>query len=167
MLTIRSIKESDAEGFLSLCRQLDQETQLMLLEPDERQTTLEEQREHIRAILGSSNQNIFVAENDGQLVGYLAASGGSFRRNRHSAYIVIGILQAFTGRGLGTRLFAELERWAQAHKIHRLELTVMTHNERAIRLYKKAGFEVEGVRKHSLWVNGAYVDEYYMAKLLP
>jgi RimJ/RimL family protein N-acetyltransferase len=28
------------------------------------------------------------------------------------------------------------------------------------------GFEVEGVKKHSLFVNGEYVDEYYMAKYI-
>ena len=27
-----------------------------------------------------------------------------------------------------------------------LELTVMAHNERAIRLYKKMGFEIEGIK---------------------
>ena len=42
----------------------------------------------------------------------------------------------------------------------------MVHNERAIRLYKKMGFEIEGTKKHSLFVNGQYVDEYYMAKIL-
>jgi hypothetical protein len=28
------------------------------------------------------------------------------------------------------------------------------------------GFEIEGVKKHSLLVDGAFVDEYYMGKLL-
>jgi len=28
------------------------------------------------------------------------------------------------------------------------------------------GFEKEGIKKDSLLVNGEYVDEYYMAKLL-
>jgi RimJ/RimL family protein N-acetyltransferase len=42
----------------------------------------------------------------------------------------------------------------------------MAHNERAIRLYKKMGFEIEGTKKHSLLISGSYVDEYYMAKLI-
>lgn len=33
-------------------------------------------------------------------------------------------------------------------------------------LYKKQGFEIEGVRRQALVVNNHYVDEYYMAKLL-
>jgi RimJ/RimL family protein N-acetyltransferase len=138
----------------------------MLLEPGERTTTVEEQREQIEHILSQENQTILVAEHEGQLVGYLSAIGGSFRRNRHSVYIDVGILQAFTGQGIGTQLFITMEEWARQHGLHRLELTVMTHNQAGLALYKRQGFEIEGVRKHALFVNGRYVDEYVMAKLL-
>ena len=165
-MIIRTIDESDAEQFLNLCKQLDEETQFMLLEPGERNTTLEEQRTQIEILLRHQNQTIFVAELDNQLVGYLAASGGTFKRNRHSAYLVIGILQAFTGQGIGTRLFKRLEEWTQQQHIHRLELTVMTYNIAGIALYKKQGFAIEGTKRHSLLINGQYVDEFYMSKLL-
>jgi RimJ/RimL family protein N-acetyltransferase len=81
-------------------------------------------------------------------------------------YIVIGILQSYSGQGIGAKLFERLEQWAREEEFHRLELTVMTHNHRAIGLYNKMGFKVEGVKKHSLFVNGEYVDEYYMSKLI-
>src|SRR5690242_1275117 len=136
-MIIRTIRKSDAEQFLSLCKQLDSETQFMLLEPDERKTMLEEQQAQIDILLSQVNQTIFVAEQDNRLIGYLAATGGIFRRNRHSVYLVIGILQAFTGQGIGTHLFQRLEEWAQQHHIHRLELTVMSHNTTGIALYKK------------------------------
>ncbi len=138
----------------------------MLLEPGERKTTLEEQRTQIEILLRQENQTIFVAEQDKHLIGYLAASGGTFKRNRHSAYLVIGILQAFTGQGIGTQLFQSLEDWAKQQYIHRLELTVMTHNTVGIALYKKQGFAIEGTKRHSVLINGQYVDEFYMSKLL-
>src|SRR5437660_3554008 len=165
-MIIRTIREDNAEQFLSLCKQLDMETQFMLLEPGERKTTLEEQRTQIEILLRQENQTIFVAEQDNQLVGYLAASGGMFKRSRHSAYLVIGILQAFTGHGIGTQLFQRLEEWTKQQHIHRLELTVMTHNTAGIALYKKQGFAIEGTKRHSLLINGQYVDEFYMSKLL-
>jgi RimJ/RimL family protein N-acetyltransferase len=59
-----------------------------------------------------------------------------------------------------------LEKWAAERQLYRLELTVMTHNERAIRLYRRLGFEIEGTKRDSLWVDGSYVDEYCMSKLL-
>jgi RimJ/RimL family protein N-acetyltransferase len=163
---IRTIRVSDAEQFLNLCKKLDTETQFMMLEPGERTTTVEQQQAQIEGLLPKENRAIFVAEHDGQLVGYLAALGGDFERNKHNVHIVIGILQDFTGQGIGTQLFLALEDWAHRQHIHRFELTVMTHNKAGIALYKKRGFEIEGTKRHSMLVNGHYVDEYYMAKLL-
>lgn len=165
-MVIRPIVESDAEAFLRLTRRLDAETSLMMLEPGERTTTVEEQAARIQAVNQSANQTILVAEEAGQLVGYIALLGGSYRRNRHSAYIVVGILEAFSGRGHGRQLFTEGERWAREVGLHRLELTVMAHNHRAVALYSKMGFRFEGTKRDSLRVDGEYVDEYYMAKLL-
>ena len=165
-MIIRTLCGDDAEQFLSLCKQLDLETQFMLLEPGERKTPLEEQQAQIEILLREENQTIFVAEQDNQLVGYLEASGGTFKRNRHSAYLVIGILKAFNGQGIGTQLFQRLDEWAKHQHIHRLELTVMTHNSAGIALYKKQGFAIEGTKRHSLLINGQYVDEFYMSKLL-
>ena len=167
MIRIREIRESDAEEFLSLCKKIDAETQFMMFEPGERLTTIKEQREEIRDNLSKYNQTIFVAEKDSQLIGYLSAYGGRYKRNSHCVYIITGILQAFTSQGIGTRLFEEFEKWAKKNKFHRLELTVMIHNETAIALYKKIGFEIEGRKQQSLVINGSCVDEYWMAKLLP
>jgi len=167
MIQIREIREGDVEKFLVLCHQLDRETQFMLLEPGERLITVEEQRERIKSILSKVNQTILVAEDQyGQLAGYLSATGGDYNRNRRTVYLVIGILQGFAGQGIGTQLFTQVERWAYTREIHRLELTVMVHNERAVNLYQKMGFEIEGVKKHNLRVDGRYVDEYERAKLL-
>ena len=165
-MIIRTIREADAPAFLELCMRLDDETRFMLLEPGERTLTPRQQADVLRAILAHENSTLLLAEHDRQLVGYIEAIGGGFRRDRHSAHIVVGILQAFTGQGVGTRLFTEVERWARGHGIHRLSLTVMTHNERGLALYRKMGFHLEGTHRHALVVEGAYVDEYSMAKLL-
>jgi RimJ/RimL family protein N-acetyltransferase len=47
-----------------------------------------------------------------------------------------------------------------------LELTVMAHNTRGIALYKKQGFVTEGTRRDALLLNGHFMDEFYMSKLL-
>jgi RimJ/RimL family protein N-acetyltransferase len=165
-MNIRAIRESDSEQFILLGKLLDEETQFMMLEPGERILTVEEQTQKIKSVLSQDNQIIFVVEHENQLVGFLEAFGGNYHRNRHCAYIVTGIRQGFVGQGIGKQLFEALENWAIDHKLHRLELTVMTHNERAIRLYQKIGYKTEGLKQDSLWVNGKYEDEYYMAKLL-
>jgi RimJ/RimL family protein N-acetyltransferase len=163
---VRQIREEDAEEYLELCKQIDAETKFMLREPGERITTVEQQLQQIRNVLASTNQMIFVAEVDGRLVGYLAAFGGQLKRNRHSAHVVAGIRLNYVNQGIGTALFRALDDWARSAGLHRLELTVMTHNERALHLYQKMGFQIEGRGVHTLCVDGKYVDEFYMAKLL-
>ena len=79
---------------------------------------------------------------------------------------VTGILQSHVGRGLGSKMFETLIEWATLSPLHRLELTVMTHNAPAIALYQKFGFQIEGTKRHSLKVDGIYVDEYVMARVL-
>jgi RimJ/RimL family protein N-acetyltransferase len=166
MVTIRHISAEDAERFLMLAQTIEQETSFMLREPGELTMTATGQREQITQLLSRDNHTIFVADDAGTLAGYLSAAGGIYRRNHHNVHIAIGIRQAYTGQGIGQQLFAALETWARARALHRLELTVMAHNERAIRLYKRMGFIIEGTKRHALFINGTYVDEYYMAKLL-
>lgn len=166
MITIRPVTEMDAAALLDLQTALDQETQFMMLEPDERQTTVEEQMLRILELEAAGNSVTLVAEAEGALAGYLTAYGGSCRRVRHRVSIAVGVRQAYAGQGVGTRLFQVLEAWAPGAGISRLELTVMTHNAAGLALYRKMGFQVEGIRRHSMMVDGAFVDEYYMAKLL-
>ncbi|MBS8263945.1 GNAT family N-acetyltransferase [Mesobacillus boroniphilus] len=165
-MIIRAIRISDTEKFLNLCKKLDTESNFMMLEPEERTTTFDKQYEYIKNIIEDDLSIILICEIEGNIVGYLSAIRESFNRVRHSAYIVTGILKEFTGRGIGTKFFHELEQWSHANNIHRLELTVMCHNEAGLALYKKMGFEIEGTKKHSLIVENQYIDEYYMAKLI-
>src|SRR5256884_6681807 len=50
-MIIRTIRPDDAEQFLCLCLQLDEETQFMLLEPGERTISVEQQQKQIEDVL--------------------------------------------------------------------------------------------------------------------
>ncbi|UJL46145.1 GNAT family N-acetyltransferase [Virgibacillus sp. NKC19-16] len=163
----REIDTSDSEKFAQLTSQVEASSEYMLWEAGERNIPPEQQEKMIERIGESENSTIFVAENDNnELVGYLLVIGGNAKRNKHAAYIVIGISKDYRGQGIGKRLFKDLEQWASNHNIHRLELTVVTRNEAGVSLYKKIGFEIEGTKRHSLFIDGEFVDEYYMSKLL-
>lgn len=166
VVIIREIKASDAENFVHLTQQIEGSSEYMLWEAGERNIQPEQQRKMIESIEENENSAIFVAENDNVLVGYLMAMGGNARRRKHSAYIVIGIVEDYRGQGVGRKLFKEMEHWASNHNIQRLELTVVTRNEAGLALYKKVGFEIEGTKRHSLFVDGEFIDEFYMSKLL-
>ncbi len=166
-VTIRPVRVEDAEDYLRLSLALDNETKFMLYEPGERTTTVDEQRKRLQAVLSSGNGLIFVAEAEtGELVGLLGAIGGPARRNRETVHIFVGVRQAYAGQGIGRRLFEAMETWARAWGAHRLELTVMAHNQHALGLYQKLGFVIEGRLRDALKVDGAYVDEFTMCKIL-
>ena len=165
-MIVREIETSDAENLAVLIQQVEESSQYMLWEEGERNIQPENQLKMIENMKSNDNSTIFVAEDGNRLVGYLMVIGGNARRNKHSCYIVIGILKDCRGKGVGTLLFEELERWAPKHNLHRVELTVVTRNEAGLSLYKKMGFEIEGTKRESLFIDGEYVDEFYMSKLL-
>ncbi|WP_347551954.1 GNAT family protein [Pseudalkalibacillus hwajinpoensis] len=165
-MRIRQIGPDDAEAFVHLMREVENNAEYMLFEPEERDTTIEAQRERIEKMEKDRHSRIFVAEKSDTLIGYLIVIGGQAKRNRHSAYLVVGILKEYRGNGVGSKLFIELEKWAKDQDIQRLELTAVTRNEAGLALYRKAGFEVEGVKRRSLLINDEFVDEYYMSRLL-
>jgi RimJ/RimL family protein N-acetyltransferase len=162
---IRKIDPGDAESFLNMLKQLDAETEFMLYEPGERTTSVEEMKLKIDNTLKSGSL-LLIEEENSKIEGFLSADKGFANRIIHSAYIVIGVLKGCAGKGIGTELFKELGKWASENNITRLELTVMAHNDKAINLYKKMGFKIEGLKEKSLIVDGKYVDEYYMGKIL-
>jgi RimJ/RimL family protein N-acetyltransferase len=166
-LRFRAAGPDDAADLLALKHDLDRQTSFMLLEPQERSEGIEDVAADLDRMADTINSVVIVAEEAGRLVGYAEARGGRFRRNQITAHVVIGVLAAASGRGVGSGLLRELELWAPAHEIHRLEFTVMAHNRRASHLYERMGFTVEGRRRECLLVDGHLVDELYMAKLLP
>ncbi|PYD62801.1 GNAT family N-acetyltransferase [Gluconacetobacter entanii] len=167
-IEIREASVSDSRSVLEMKRKLDGQTRFMMFEPDERSMDVAAMQSEIAQLRAADNSVLLLAFAQGTdvPVGYVEVTGGSFRRNRHVGSLVIGICATHTGMGIGTALLGACADWARAHGIGRLELTVMVHNDRAIRLYEKSGFVVEGRRIAALMVDGAAVDEYVMGRIL-
>jgi putative acetyltransferase len=87
-------------------------------------------------------------------------------RRDHVGHIGICVHDDFHGRGIGSSLIAALvdtaDNWLA---LRRLELAVYVDNAAAIRLYEKFGFAVEGTRRAVAFRDGAFVDDYVMARL--
>ncbi|MDR2975737.1 MAG: GNAT family N-acetyltransferase [Streptococcaceae bacterium] len=163
-MKIRPVLSSEAEKFWEMLDQIDHETKFMMFEPGERPRNID----RLAAAIADGNPTFFVADDteNASFAGYMLVERGRFNRNRHSAYIVVGVKAEYQHQGVGSQLFAQLDEWATDNDITRLELTVMATNTNAQNLYKKFGFKVEGVKEKSLLVDGVYVDELYMAKTI-
>lgn len=110
-----------------------------------------------------------VAELNGELVGSAGLHpAGPSQRRRHALQIGILVARAAQGQGVGTALMTALcdyaDRWLNALRI---ELTVYTDNEVALRLYRRFGFEIEGTFRGYAMRDGQYVDAYAMARFHP
>jgi putative acetyltransferase len=110
-----------------------------------------------------------VAELDGVVVGSAGLHPVGFaHRRRHAMMLGISVASEAQGKGVGRALMAALcdyaDRWAG---VLRIELTVFTDNERAIALYRKFGFAVEGTHRAYALRDGRYVDALFMARLHP
>jgi RimJ/RimL family protein N-acetyltransferase len=74
--------------------------------------------------------------------------------------------KSFWDRGFGTDAMKTLVRFGfDEMNLNRIELTVFDFNHRAIRVYEKIGFEVEGTLREAHYQNGAYVDMIAMSIL--
>ncbi len=166
MTIFSEIREGDALVYLDLRKELDRQSRFLLLEPGERTTTEETMKEYIRQLLQKGNQMVFLAKEEGSIVGFLSAMGGTVQRNKRTATIVVGILEAHTGKGIGKSLFCIMEQWAKSKGIHRLDLGCMAHNTRAYQLYRSLGFFEEGRKREVYYVDGVYRDEIIMGKIL-
>lgn len=160
---VRRALETDAPALIALRRRLFEETPFMLLEPAEFTNTEDDERARIIRLGQQSNSLVLVAEAGTQLVGVLSAIGGERNRSRHSALLGLGVVRSHWSQGIASRMVHEAISWSLAAGLKRLELTVHTTNLRALSVYLRCGFEVEGLLRSSLLVDGKYVDEYLMS----
>lgn len=116
-------------------------------------------------LLGKEVKYIF--ETEGKAVGMFKLVP-LLHRNSHIAYLGgVAIDPAFAGKGYGLAMLKQAIDYAKANGFLRVELSVATGNEKAIRLYEKVGFEKEGVFKKFSYLKSEnrYVDEAFMAWL--
>ena len=83
----------------------------------------------------------------------------------HVGVLGMGLLPEFRGQGLGGRLIRQTLAAAQAFGLTRVELSVRENNEGAVALYKRVGFEIEGLERNATRVDGAYENADLMAIL--
>lgn len=166
-IMIRKGKEEDAEKIIQHCRQVFGETDCLLSAPEEFIVTAQQERQWIKGF-EQDRHLLLVAEADGELIGILSFEASGGKRASHTGFLGISIQQAYTGKGLGKKMMEMLLEWAEKEPgLEKLCLNVMSHNEPAIHLYKKLGFQEEGRRMKQIKNDdGTYYDEIAMYKFV-
>ena len=163
-MEIKKIQMEDANNYLNMLLHLDNETKFMMFEPWERPTDINIIKNIIEKSINGDNL-ILVAKDEENIVGFLSAQKGEYKRIKHTGYIVVGIREKYRNNGIGSKLFSELDTWAIENKITILEISLICSNTIAKQFYEKNGFKVEGIKKNTMIIDSKYVDEFFMAKI--
>lgn len=107
-----------------------------------------------------------VALHRGTVIGNIGLEQFSRIRRSHAGSLGMGVAVAWQGKGVGSKLLAAAldiaDNWMN---LHRVELSVYNDNEAAIGLYRKFGFETEGLFRDYAVRDGVWVDTLSMARL--
>lgn len=99
--------------------------------------------------IAADDKAVFVAEQDGRVMGALCARIERAPRNtalqaREYAYIEhVAVEEASRHNGVGQALMEKAHHWARDRGMDTVELNVKGFNERAIGLYKKLGYTIK------------------------
>lgn len=125
--------------------------------------SLDKREEWLRNL--TDNDYMLVAEVDGKVVGNIDITRRKHRL-AHVAQLGMAVHDDYQDRGIGTALMeAALDLADNWLNVKRVELDVYTDNDRAVHLYEKFGFEIEGTLRALAFRDGEYVDAYHMARL--
>jgi RimJ/RimL family protein N-acetyltransferase len=167
-VVIRCARDSDARALLDAVLAVLVDGDGMLAEPDEFNTTEDEEKVWIKAFNDNPRSLLLVAEVEGRIVGNIGFSIGRRRRLAHSGEFGMSVQPGWRNRGIGNALLGSLIEWATGVKeVEKISLKVRADNERGIALYKKHGFVQCGYLKDSMKLSdGVYVDDILMERFV-
>ncbi|MYL63499.1 GNAT family N-acetyltransferase [Bacillus hwajinpoensis] len=164
---IRSAQIEDAKALSELRLQIDGESENLDRVKGEAYIDGEGFKAIIKSDSKSLNKIILVAEVNGTLVGFSRCEGNELKRSSHKVEFGVGVMKDYWGYGIGKNLLKASVNWADANHIKKITLNVLETNEKAIALYGKYGFKIEGVlRKDKLLSDGNYYNTLLMSRLI-
>ncbi len=144
-LLVRNAVASDARALRETMQRTHAQTDYLLSYPDEQGTDEEQEARLLEGTEGSGNEVELVAIVDGRIVGTAGVTAvGGRRKVGHRARFGISVLKEQWGMEIGRVLMEACVDCARRAGYAQLELEVVADNERAVSLYRRAGFEEYG-----------------------
>ncbi len=161
-MIVRPARPTDAEGLTELGNAVGSEPEGWLVTTNGWREVADERR-YLRAIRRYPNAAVFVAEDEGAIVGRLSVARDQHPASKHVADLGLMVSASHRRRGIGTALLDAAVVWARGSGVRKLELHVFPWNGAAISLYERYGFVKEGYRRGHYRRGDEYVDAILMA----
>ena len=110
---------------------------------------------------------LYIFENKDERIGMFKLAPWSYRTS-HIAYLGgVAIDPQWSGKGHGQQMMEEILALGKEQGYKRIELSTATINTKAIHLYKKLGFQEEGILRQYCYMKSEdrYLDEVMMSYL--
>jgi putative acetyltransferase len=157
----RPATADDAEAYARVVAEVAEEGRWIATEPP---VDVAQRAARVREWTERDDGLLVLEDDDGTIVGCL----GLHRHGpRGVASLGMCIVADARGRGGGRLLMDAALEWLANSDMHKVELEVWPDNARAIALYERYGFEVEGLRRdHYRRRDGSLRSSLIMARLL-
>lgn len=163
--TIGSPLAKDAKVLSEVRLQIDGETENLDREKGEAFIDEAGFKQLIKTDMESGRNLFLVASVNGRIVGFSRCEGNYLNRFSHKVEFGVCVLKEFWGYGIGKNLLKESISWVDSNNIKKMTLNVLETNDKAIQLYKKLGFEVEGIlKKDKILSDGKYYSTVLMGR---
>jgi len=160
-ISVRTLNPADAEAYHTVRLRALREDPPAFGTIPENEPDLSETGARLAA---SDDRCFFGAFRGEELIGIVRLSRYSALNEKHRAYLAgLYVLPAFRRGGCGRALVREaLARAANTPGIRRVNLSVVTRQETAIRLYQSLGMRIYGTEQETFSKNGEFFDEHLM-----
>ncbi|MBM76163.1 MAG: hypothetical protein CMK59_12240 [Proteobacteria bacterium] len=162
--SIRLVALEDAEQILDLYCSIIEEDLYFATSVQDRCRTVEEQEHFIYKAINHSNSAAWVCCLDQEIIGSLFVLGGDLLRTHHRVELEIQVAKEHRGLGIGHALMnTAIREMRKNSRVHKIQLSVLSDNIKAIDLYQRLGFEQEGeIRGAFKEATGQYRSEMIM-----
>jgi putative acetyltransferase len=164
-VNFRPKQSSDTEMLWAMFSTLSEESLSNLVPPFTRER-IEGWTSNINYDEGLAIVAVVEEKNEQRIVGVASLKFNLQEVFKHKAELGITVHDNYQNMGIGPALLNHLLAIARMKKLRKVWLFVNTDNDKAIHLYRKAGFEIEGKLCKEICINGKYRDEYRMAIFL-
>jgi RimJ/RimL family protein N-acetyltransferase len=160
-LLMRAAAPGDAAALLDYLEAVSGESEFLTFAPGEFTLDVAAEAEVLRRYAEADNQLYLLGVVQEAIVAVAIVSASPRARIRHCGELAMSVRRQYWGLGLGSLMLDTVIAWARGTGIiTKIDLRVRADNQRAIRLYQRKGFVIEGTLRHEMRVGERYFDNH-------